>query len=148
MTQLDLLPAPDSLPAAPDTSSTDVGFEGMEGPEGCNVWSGTHRQQLQQGDVLDPPAHRHDGVVRKLAHPAPACSCLFAFLFFRFVPLFCPGCLAESQLLPATVCVFAFVSCVCVGMMMQQAFVQPSQWSASHEFLSLLSKATSALVNI
>ncbi|CAB1449474.1 unnamed protein product [Pleuronectes platessa] len=29
---------------------------------------------------------------------------LFAFLFFRFVPLFCPNRLAASQLLPATVC--------------------------------------------
>ena len=65
----------------------------------------------------------------------PALPPLFAFLFFRFVPHFCPNRLAASQLLPATVCMcvfpLGFVVCVCVcvcecvGVMMQQAAVQP-----------------------
>ncbi len=38
ITQSDLLPAPDSLPPAPDTSSMDGGLEGMEIPEGGGTY--------------------------------------------------------------------------------------------------------------
>lgn len=149
MTQSDLLPAPDSLPPAPDTSSMDVGLEGMEGPEGWNVWTETHRQQLQQGDVSDSPVARHDGMVHKLAHPASACSRLFASLFFRSVPHFCPSCLAESQLLPATVCAFAFGGvCVCVCVLEWWCSRHSCSLCSEVPRLTLFNEATSALVNI
>lgn len=93
----DLLPAPDSLPPAPDTFLQRAGRDGGGtggfgrggGVKGRFVWTGTHRQQLQQGKVSDPPAH--DAVLLELAHPASPLSLarLIAFLLFRFVPHFC-----------------------------------------------------------
>ena len=63
----------------------------------------THRQQLQQGDVSDPPADRHDAVVRELAHPESArLPLLSSSLPSASFPT---SALTESQLLPATVCV-------------------------------------------
>lgn len=108
ITQSDLLPAPDSLPPAPDTSSTDGGLEGMEGPKGGggDLWTETHRQQLQQGNVSDPPADRHDAVVRELAHPAsafPVCSPSSSSASFPTSAL--AALLSLSCCLPPCVCV-------------------------------------------
>lgn len=83
--------------------------------------------------------------------PRTGSSCLPAFprssARLPLLPLRSPLllCWSLSCCLTLSVCVFAFGG-VCVGLMMQQAAVQPWQPSASSEFL--LSEATSALVNI
>ncbi len=108
----------------------------MEGPEGENVWTETHRQQLQQGNVSDPPARRHNAVVPKLAHPASAflvCSPSSPSASFPTSAL--AALQSLSCCLPLGVCVCVCLHsavCVClcvhVGVMMQQAeVVQPWQ---------------------
>lgn len=146
ITQSDLHPAPDSLPLAPDTS---FACGGLERRGGVNVWTCTHREELQQGDASDPPADRHNAVVHELAHSALAVSRLLASSSSAW---FHTSALAESQLLPATgcMCVFAF-SGVCARTFV---YVCALEWWCSRQscspgskvplLSSLLGKATSA----
>lgn len=56
----------------------------------------THRQQLQQGNVSDPPADRRDTVICKLAHPGSAfplhtCPCSSSASFPTLAPAALPS---------------------------------------------------------
>ena len=137
------------LPQIPPrrTESSEGCRNRRRGVRGDNVWTGTHRQQLQKGCVSDPPDAAT--VVHELAHPVVLFPRLLAFLLFRLVPHFCPRWVSAAACHCVCVCIRRCVCvcvCVCVGLMMQQAVVQP--WQRKSLVWILLSKATSALVNI
>lgn len=79
------------------------------GVRGDNVWTGTHRQQLQKGSVSDPPDAAT--VVHELAHPVVLFPRLLAFLLFRLVPHFCPRWVSAAACHCVRVCIRR---CVCV----------------------------------
>lgn len=138
ITQSDLHPAPDSLPLAPDTSFACGGLERRGGGERMDRHS---PRGAPAGGCFGssrwPTQHRGPRTGSSCAR----CLSSARFLFFRLVPHFCPSwvsaaachwvyvCVCIQRCVRAHVCV-----CVCVGMMMQQAVVQPWQQSASSEF--------------
>lgn len=72
----------------------------------------THRQQLQQGNVPDPTADRHDAAVPQLAHPLSRLALFSSARLPLLHASLATSALVEPQLLPAAacMCVFAFGS--------------------------------------
>lgn len=85
-------------------------------------WREPRGERMGQDSPPAAPAGERFGSSRRPTRccgPRTGSSCvrfahLLAFLFFRFVPHFCPSCLAESQLLPATVQYVCLHSAACV----------------------------------